>query len=1123
MKDILNPKAPDEKLQADWSRQLASARAICERQETGVRTVLLADEVGMGKTYVAMATIAMHLFAGKENDRKALLVVPSALLASKWEQELRSFNKHYLGGSSGNRQLRPVVIRNYWELIQNLHDYKDFEVTRISEGMLGCFAFMLWHWNERRRERGRHRVYWAVCGDLTKVSAAYLNFCSRCSPLALFNFLDDQLSRAPDPFKRMLVALDNGQNTPYLKELFRRFAVTQDAMESNVFVIGMGTLRRTRSDHGESRMLITYLAAKALWHRREDTWKRTLKTLVKANLAVVPEALPPGGKRHLAWLASLAGIDLWGMRGVVERLIADIGQDTILNWIFGPDPSGYLVKLREQVVSMKLSESGVVLAVVDEVHNWKNGGNGAGEFKRYYRPFIPNKLLMSATPFQLDQEELGRVFGFATGTDDQSEEIVNSLLGDQGPAQQALEASGRFQACWLALRDGDMRLLNGALARIGNVSSTVLLPYIQSLATLPEAGESLAAFIRELGHYHTAIRSLRAQLAKIAIRHTKPREKRHVHAGADYTRQGVPDYAKSHQVLYEVAGLGDEAGALLNYVAMRVEQRVRRDTSGGRREANAHLLNGFASSRAAFEESNAALLKSPNVLPGTRRYLDFFAGILRTSTHPKVGATVERAISNYRAGAKTLIFCDRLKTQQEIVSELRGQITRAFFAEDGIDGVKRERRNLLAEYRTVELYWSRSWLSQLNNPNDLEEAVAAERPALERGLEEVRDRLGDLNGRQRNKVLDLLILDLISHRFPRERAFDLFRAILNCDDALRIYLRLVANAAMAAFDDDPDDDAAPEMNPGAIVEVLAVPSIWHPRPDAGALHLKLWQLVKSEFEAFSDVAASADPTTAAHLLLDIGQGIRKILLRLDTLKGIERGVDESVRDATLRMLGEADEGTGASPWLRTLEFLTLLIEAQGSIRRPQNQSSRRQSLWKGVYLRDEEIVSELHGGVSADTRVGRCAAFNSPLLPDILVCTAIGSEGIDLHLNCDEVIHHDLPWNPAKLEQRTGRIDRVGSLAERLYERDPARHRLDIGIPFLAYDYDDFQYRKLLARAQTFEILLGKPEFTLDVEEEIDDGGQLREHEEEPAGVIRMQPVSLPQALLDLVKMDLAI
>ncbi len=45
--------------------------------------------------------------------------------------------------------------------------------------------------------------------------------------------------------------------------------------------------------------------------------------------------------------------------------------------------------------------------------------------------------------------------------------------------------------------------------------------------------------------------------------------------------------------------------------------------------------------------------------------------------------------------------------------------------------------------------------------------------------------------------------------------------------------------------------------------------------------------------------------------------------------------------------------------------------------------------------------------------------FNTPLLPDILICTQVGQEGIDLHRHCRHVIHYDLGWNPATLEQRT--------------------------------------------------------------------------------------------------------
>jgi SNF2 family DNA or RNA helicase len=47
---------------------------------------------------------------------------------------------------------------------------------------------------------------------------------------------------------------------------------------------------------------------------------------------------------------------------------------------------------------------------------------------------------------------------------------------------------------------------------------------------------------------------------------------------------------------------------------------------------------------------------------------------------------------------------------------------------------------------------------------------------------------------------------------------------------------------------------------------------------------------------------------------------------------------------------------------------------------------------------------------------------NDPLR--ILICTDAAREGINLQARCRDLIHFDLPWNPARLEQRNGRIDR---------------------------------------------------------------------------------------------------
>ncbi|WP_160051349.1 DISARM system SNF2-like helicase DrmD [Nocardiopsis sp. FR26] len=76
-----------------------------------------------------------------------------------------------------------------------------------------------------------------------------------------------------------------------------------------------------------------------------------------------------------------------------------------------------------------------------------------------------------------------------------------------------------------------------------------------------------------------------------------------------------------------------------------------------------------------------------------------------------------------------------------------------------------------------------------------------------------------------------------------------------------------------------------------------------------------------------------------------------------------------------------------------------------------------------------EQVKELHGGMGTDEREALRVAFQKhpsehPLR--ILIATDAASEGIDLQRHCHRLVNYDIPFNPNKLEQRIGRIDRYG-------------------------------------------------------------------------------------------------
>ncbi len=77
--------------------------------------------------------------------------------------------------------------------------------------------------------------------------------------------------------------------------------------------------------------------------------------------------------------------------------------------------------------------------------------------------------------------------------------------------------------------------------------------------------------------------------------------------------------------------------------------------------------------------------------------------------------------------------------------------------------------------------------------------------------------------------------------------------------------------------------------------------------------------------------------------------------------------------------------------------------------------------------RAEERVAVFHGGMGDDSRELVKQAFNAS--PDehplrILIATDAAREGINLQSHCADLFHFDLPWNPSRLEQRNGRIDR---------------------------------------------------------------------------------------------------
>lgn len=128
--------------------------------------------------------------------------------------------------------------------------------------------------------------------------------------------------------------------------------------------------------------------------------------------------------------------------------------------------------------------------------------------------------------------------------------------------------------------------------------------------------------------------------------------------------------------------------------------------------------------------------------------------------------------------------------------------------------------------------------------------------------------------------------------------------------------------------------------------------------------------------------------------------------------------------AAARRLGAVDTKFDA------LEGLVLKLQASG------HQAliftfSRQVAHYLHRRLRDRVRAATLHGGIRPADRGQVMANFRSGDY-DVLIATRVASEGLDFEF-CSVVVNYDLPWNPMEVEQRIGRVDRIGQQSEKVF------------------------------------------------------------------------------------------
>lgn len=853
----------------DARRQRKTAEEIL-RRFAGQPGQILADEVGMGKTFVALA-VAVSVLEAIDRGKPVVVMVPPSV-GSKWPLEWKKFASSLAPG--------PLLRAT------------DHSVTSGAE-----FLKLL---DDPARVR-KHLIF------LTHG--------------ALSNGLSDPLVR--------LAIVQRALRSPKLRRQRRVFPRWADRVIQGLYTQRLG-------EPGIEELLATPAAR----------WRKRLVGLTRVDVEddPVPKAV----------LDALPRLDLGALRRILEENLPLHSSPKIDSRL-----SRVRSALTTEVASvwrqgLKRLDLDLPLLILDEAHHTKNrytrlSGLFANQEAREEAETLTRgelggafhrMLFLTATPFQLGHNELIEVLDRFKGVrwDDLDRSAYDGQLKDLQLALDASQAAAlRLDRSWGRLSPAD--LPKGDVAWWEQPGQDDVAPSVKSAA---------AHWVEARAKARVAQRLLRPHV----IRHTRADrlDRRSILCGAALATDDEADHR----------GLAVDGPAVLPFLlAARAQALVAMLGLREHRQARAMFADGLASSFEAYTRTRnphdlgAEIddVEVPDSDPLPEEVIWYLSRISRALPdeddealieHPKIRATVARAVELWRNREKALVFCFYVATGRA----LRRHIARA---------IEREIVQMAAE--------------KLGLPADDEKAVHA-------ALDRFRERLFDTDSPTRRYAMDEL-QGCLRHSLVGE---DLETGVDLCLRFLRTYSFLVRYI----------DLGRPPRE--------ALRDAFETRDASG----RTFRQVVADFGKF---IASREPDERA--------------LFLSALTEIDIG-DIAVRD---------DEG-------------------------------EREQLIANVRL--------ANGSVERQARERLMIAFNTPFYPEVLIASSVMAEGVDLHLMCRNVIHHDLDWNPSVIEQRTGRLDRIGSKGEM------TDLPVKVYLPFIEGAQDEKQFRVMRDRERWFNVVMGE-------------------------------------------------
>jgi superfamily II DNA or RNA helicase len=664
------------------------------------------------------------------------------------------------------------------------------------------------------------------------------------------------------------------------------------------------------------------------------------------------------------------------------------------------------------------------LLILDEAHKMKNEGTvkRTALKKAVFQKFRKG-IFLTATPFELGAGELGSV--------------LDMFKLGRVPKAEMAEFETIITEMFISLRNYQENM-----SKFENfVHSMSPDEGVQfETAILSGITENLGFDVRETYQLYQNLlvekSSLESTMKKLMIRNVKKK---------DEYRSEIIGSLKNEDKL----GIPLSNESYIPFALM--EKAIYQILANGERTFIANVKQSFTSSFEAVRKGSIYNrdLEALHIL----RNLD-----LDSISHPKLDAVAAEVVQALLKGEKTLLFCDRIETINQLKKSIEKRLDRSYnkdiqhlFPEKGMNGFENYFKRF---YNKQDISWfllQESYIQSvlipvlkrcgknrrsIPSPKEISEEVSytykkynltvkANYMYLKRIVEQIvfRKALDKVSGWEETLEHHPVLLETVNHILHQQ------------------YISYGMNLKEDAGEEENLDEESTELrhiSNRLIGEVLDYKGIWH------IYHEQLNKLPPVERDELV--------TSMIHFL----RRDKRFFIQLRNAKEDYPDKDDSA--LIQRIFGHGILLNWKNAYQRFLDKYCSETVAN------------REEMQLG--LANSDVVATITGGTANEARAKIKAGFNTPFYPQILIATATMQEGIDLQAECKRIFHYDLEWNPASLEQRVGRIDRIGSLISKLRE-EKQEVTLDVYYPYIKNTIDESIYTTVKDREKWFNLILG--------------------------------------------------